>query len=187
MAKIKRQDWYSIPNLLSYLRIILVPLFVWVYYQAETINDYYCAAGIIVVSGLTDFFDGKIARRFNMITELGKFIDPVADKLTQCALIFCFATRYSLMWFLVAIFMVKESFMAIAGMLMLRQHKKLDGAMWYGKVSTFVFYVVMIILLLWPMIPITYANILIVICSVFLTYSFVMYAVLYYKMWRGAV
>ena len=57
MAKIKRQDWYSIPNLLSYLRIILVPLFVWVYYQAETINDYYCAAGIIVVSGLTDFFD----------------------------------------------------------------------------------------------------------------------------------
>ena len=83
--------------------------------------------------------------------------------------------------------MVKESFMAIAGMLMLRQHKKLDGAMWYGKVSTFVFYVVMIILLLWPMIPISYANILIVICSVFLTHSFIMYAVLYYKMWKGMV
>lgn len=185
MVKIKKQDWYSIPNILSYLRIILIPIFVWFYYHATTVVDYYCAAAIIILSALTDFFDGKIARRFNMITELGKFIDPVADKLTQAALILCFATRYSWMWLLVGVFIAKELFMAIAGLYMLHYHQKMDGAMWYGKVSTFMFYVAMIVLLLWPMIPMMYANVLIIVCSLFLLFSFVMYAIFYYKMYKN--
>lgn len=182
MTKIKRQDWYSIPNLLTYIRILLIPFFIWSYYHAKTVNDYYFSAGIIVVSGLTDFLDGKIARHFNLVTELGKFIDPVADKLTQLALVWCLASRFTWMWLLVLVFLVKEGFMIIAGMLLLRKHKKLDGAMWYGKISTFVFYIVMIILLFWPMLPMATANLLVLICTAFMFFSFIMYGLVYYKM-----
>ena len=65
--------------------------------------------------------DGYVARNFNMITELGKFIDPVADKLTQAALVFCLASRHKLMWYLVGLFILKEGFMAVMGIIMLRR------------------------------------------------------------------
>ncbi len=70
---------------MGYFRILLIPLFSWMYCTADSAGDYYAAAAVVGISGLTDMFDGKIARRFNMITELGKFIDPLADKLTQAA------------------------------------------------------------------------------------------------------
>lgn len=66
-------------------------------------------------------FDGKVARKFNMITELGKFIDPLADKLTQGALVICFAIRYPLMRAVLVLFIVKEGFMGIMGLLLLPQ------------------------------------------------------------------
>ena len=78
---IDRREIFSIPNLMGYFRILLIPLFSWMYCTADSTGDYYAAAVVVGISGLTDMFDGKIARRFNMITELGKFIDPLADKL----------------------------------------------------------------------------------------------------------
>ena len=86
---IDRREIFSIPNLMGYFRILLIPLFSWMYCTADSTGDYYAAAVVVGISGLTDMFDGKIARRFNMITELGKFIDPLADKLTQAALLIC--------------------------------------------------------------------------------------------------
>ena len=74
-----------------------------------------CAAFVVLISSLTDLFDGKIARRFNMITELGKALDPVADKLTHAALAVCLATRYPLMWLLIALMLIKEGYMEYYG------------------------------------------------------------------------
>ena len=91
--RIDKREIFSIPNLMGYFRILLIPLFSWLYCTADSTGDYYAAAAVVGVSGLTDMFDGKIARRFNMITELGKFIDPLADKLTQAALLICLAVR----------------------------------------------------------------------------------------------
>ena len=73
----------TIPNLLSAFRLVLAGVFAYLYWNAKEQQDYYLAVGVLVLSGLTDFADGKIARRFHMISELGKVLDPIADKLTQ--------------------------------------------------------------------------------------------------------
>ena len=89
---IKRPTWqevFSIPNLLTYFRFVLIPVFVWLYLHGE----YTMAGAALVLSALTDLFDGKIARHFNQITELGILLDPIADKLTEGAGLLCLVVR----------------------------------------------------------------------------------------------
>ena len=179
---IDRREIFSIPNLMGYFRILLIPLFSWMYCTADSTGDYYAAAVVVGVSGLTDMFDGKIARRFHMITELGKFIDPLADKLTQAALLICLAIRYPLMRAVLVLFVIKEGFMAVMGAMLLPRGKKLDGAMWFGKVCTAVLYAVLFLLLLLPGIGATAANVLIGICGAFLLFSFLMYIPVFRRM-----
>ena len=154
------------------------------YCTADSTGDYYAAAVVVGISGLTDMFDGKIARRFNMITELGKFIDPLADKLTQAALLICLAVRYPLMRAVLVLFVIKEGFMVVMGALLLPRGKKLDGAMWFGKVCTAVLYAVLFLLLLLPGIGIAAADVLIAVCGVFLLFSFLMYIPVFRRMWK---
>ena len=91
------KDWkkeiFTIPNLLSLFRLVLIPVYITIYLNAKEAMDYYLAGGILAVSCLTDMIDGKIARHFNMITSFGKFLDPVADKATQFTLILCLALK----------------------------------------------------------------------------------------------
>ena len=181
---IDRREILSIPNLMGYFRILLIPLFSWMYCTADSTGDYYAAAVVVGISGLTDMFDGKIARRFNMITELGKFIDPLADKLTQAALLICLAVRYPLMRAVLVLFVIKEGFMVVMGALLLPRGKKLDGAMWFGKVCTAVLYAVLFLLLLLPGIGIAAADVLIAVCGVFLLFSFLMYVPVFQRMWK---
>ena len=85
MQKMSRQ-LYSIPNLLSIMRILILPFFVWAYLMAEPQTGYPLSCMLLALSGLSDMLDGFIARRFHMVTDIGKILDPVADKLTQiCA------------------------------------------------------------------------------------------------------
>lgn len=182
--RIDKREIFSIPNLMGYFRILLIPLFSWMYCTADSTGDYYAAAVVVGVSGLTDMFDGKIARRFHMITELGKFIDPLADKLTQAALLICLAVRYPLMRAVLVLFVIKEGFMAVMGALLLPRGKKLDGAMWFGKVCTAVLYAVLFLLLLLPGIGTMAANVLIGICGAFLLFSFLMYIPVFRRMWK---
>ena len=181
---IDRREIFSIPNLMGYFRILLIPLFSWMYCTADSTGDYYAAAVVVGISGLTDMFDGKIARRFNMITELGKFIDPLADKLTQAALLICLAVRYPLMRAVLVLFVIKEGFMVVMGALLLPRGKKLDGAMWFGKVCTAVLYAVLFLLLLLPGIGTAAADVLIAVCGVFLLFSVLMYIPVFRRMWK---
>lgn len=183
MFNINKKELLAIPNLLGYFRIVLIPLFAYVYLNATSIADYNLAALIVILSGITDFLDGYIARHYNMITEFGKFLDPLADKLTQAALLICVTDRFPALWYLVAIFAVKEGVMALAGVLLLRKNKKLDGALWYGKVSTAVLYVVLVVLIFVPMIDIKLANTFIAICGGLMIFAFIRYMMEYYKMW----
>lgn len=183
MFNINKKELLAIPNLLGYFRIVLIPLFAYVYLNASSIADYNLAALIVILSGITDFLDGYIARHYNMITEFGKFLDPLADKLTQAALLICVTDRFPALWYLVAIFAVKEGVMALAGVLLLRKNKKLDGALWYGKVSTAVLYVVLVVLIFVPMIDIKLANTFIAICGGLMIFAFIRYMMEYYKMW----
>lgn len=182
----KKEEFFTIPNLMGYVRILLIPLFAWRYLTAKSGGEYLAAALIVGISGLTDLFDGKVARKFNQVTELGKFLDPLADKLTQGVLLLCLASRFPLLWVLVGIFVGKEGFMAVMGAVMLRHNgRKLDGAMWYGKICTASLYGVMFLLLLIPGIPGNLANLLIVVCAVVMLFTWGMYVPVFYRMWRA--
>ncbi len=183
--KIQKQEWFTIPNLMGYFRILLIPVFAWIYLRASSDTDYYLAAAVIAVSGLTDLFDGRIARRFHMVTELGKFLDPLADKLTLGVLILCLATRFEGMRWLIVLFLVKEGFMAAMGAAMLRHNgRKLDGAKWFGKVCTAFSYVTVFVLMLFPNLPAAAADGWIICCGVIMALTLAGYAPVFCRMWR---
>lgn len=179
----KKNEWLTIPNLLSLFRIMLIPLFVYSYLTANSQEDYFVSSAIIVFSGLTDLLDGVIARKYNQITELGKVLDPAADKLTQAALAFCLIVTWEYMWIMVLIFLIKEISLIINNVLLLRKNKKIDGAQWYGKVSTFVFYGCTILLVAFPGMNTGLANTLMAVTAAFLLLSFVLYTRLFIKMY----
>lgn len=176
--KLKAKDFVSIPNLLSYLRLILIPVIIWAY--CEKGNGLLTVA-FVALSGLTDVLDGKIARRFNMVTDFGKVIDPIADKLTQAALLYCLMTKYELMIPAFIILVAKEIFMAVTALLEVKYSKQINSALWYGKACTTILYIVMLILLFFTDIPLAAANILIVISIAAMIISTVLYGVHRFK------
>ena len=111
-----------------------------------------------------------------MVSELGKILDPIADKITQGVLILCLMKEYSLLKWLFLLFAVKEAFMGIVGVKVLKKTQENKGAMWYGKVCTAFFYLVMLILLFIHDLPMNIANTLILACSFFMALSFILYA-----------
>ena len=130
----------NIPNALSILRILLTPLFRALYLRGQT----GAAVAVSPLCALTDVLDGYIARRFDMVTELGKALDPVADKLIQAAMMLCAAARTPLVWSSLARTSCARRLMAAAGLYMLRVLGRVYGAQWYGKVCTALIYAVMI-------------------------------------------
>lgn len=184
LTKFNKKDLWTIPNILCYIRFALVPVFIVMYIRAQEPKQYLQAAAVVFASGLTDFFDGFIARQYNMVTELGKLIDPLADKLTQASLIFVLVLKIKWMFLLLILFVVMQLFMLIAGIVMLKKGKKLNGAKWFGKVSTTVFYGTMLFLVALPTLNTTVTNILMLICGAFLLLSFVLYIKEYVMMYR---
>jgi cardiolipin synthase len=184
LAKFTKKDLWSIPNILCYIRFLLIPVFVVQYIKAEQPGEYMRAAAVVLASGLTDFLDGFIARTFDMVTEFGKLIDPMADKLTQAALLFVLIVKIKYMYLLLILFVVMQLFMLVAGLAMLKKGKRLDGSKWFGKVSTTVFYAVMLVLVALPKLRQTTTNILMLICGAFLALSFILYIREYIRMYR---
>ncbi len=179
-----KKDIFTIPNALSLFRFILAGVFLWMYYASEIENKRYWLTGVLLLSAVTDFLDGKIARRWNMVSEIGKILDPIADKLTQCVLIVCLLSEYPLLRAVFALFLVKEILVAAAGYKVLEKTEH-DGAMWYGKVNTAVFYAVMVILIFIPWIPYSLANVLIAVSGCFMLLAFVMYIRKFSRILRG--
>ncbi len=175
-----KKDLFTIPNLLSLFRLILIPVYVVIYLNAQKPEDYFIAGGILAVSCLTDLIDGKIARHFNMISTTGKILDPLADKVTQFTLIVCLTIRYPVLLALAALFFVKEIFQLVAGFLIMRKGQILKGALLSGKICTTVLFISLIILVLMPDIGITAVYIITAVDSLFLLVSFFSYARLYY-------
>lgn len=175
-----KKDIFTIPNLLSIFRLILIPVYVIIYVNARNAADYYLAAGILAVSCLTDLIDGKIARHFNMISNLGKILDPLADKATQFTLIICLSLKYSVLWYLVALFVIKESFQLIAGGINLRRGKMLKGALISGKVCTTVLFISLILMIMVPALDVKTVNVITGVDAAFMLIAFVEYLFTYY-------
>lgn len=143
-------NWNTIPNWLSFARIIMVPIFASLFLKGEVL----WAVFVLALSGLSDFLDGKIARRFNQVSDLGKVIDPVADKLTEITIaVLLFITFRSssaelvktFSWIFL-VFIIKELIMVVFGGFMLLIGLRPGAAVIYGKVATFVFYGVMLLM-----------------------------------------
>ncbi|MEG2419628.1 MAG: CDP-alcohol phosphatidyltransferase family protein, partial [Eubacterium sp.] len=150
MKKIEAKQILSIPNILSIIRLLLIPVFLYLYLKAKSPMDFLTVGLIILGSGLTDLLDGFIARRFNMITELGIILDPVADKLTQFAVILMLILRFPGILWLVALFMVKEIYMLVNDIKLLKKGKRFSGSLWAGKVSTATFFITAFLLVSFP-------------------------------------
>lgn len=141
----------TIPNLLSVIRIALIPVFGVLYYN----GDILWAVVVLFISGLTDFFDGKIARKFNQISALGKMLDPVADKMTQITIAIVLYLTFkgsadetikAFSWVFL-IFLIKEAVMVVGGAIMVAFGLRPCAAEMPGKIATFVFYAVMIVII----------------------------------------
>lgn len=182
MKKFTKKEIFSIPNLMGYFRILLIPVFCYLYMTAKTEKDFLYAALVVLLSSLTDLFDGKIARHFHMVTDLGKALDPIADKLTHGALALCLATRYPLMWGLIFLLVIKEGYMGIMGLIFLKKGKMLNGAMWFGKVCTAVLFVGMLILFLFPSLSMSVVNGIIVVMMVVMAAALCMYIPVFRRM-----
>lgn len=144
-------NWKTVPNFLCLTRILLVPVFAVFYLKGYP----EISVLVLIVSGLTDTFDGRIARKFNQTSELGKILDPVADKLTQIAVALVLLIRFyssssasmrAFSWVFL-LFLLKEAVMMLVGLYLLTKGIKPSVAAIYGKVATFVFYVVMLLLI----------------------------------------
>jgi cardiolipin synthase len=178
----RKEDLFNIPNVLCYIRILLVPVFVYLFVK----QLYWQSALTVMLASATDIVDGWIARHFNMITDWGKFIDPLADKLMQMAMLIMSVMKHPLVAILIALFVVKEIIMLIVGVYIYRKGDNLNGAMWCGKLCTVVLDLSLLTIIGLPlkMLTDTLVIILIIVCSVFLILSFVVYMNAYKKLYR---
>lgn len=159
--------------MLSFFRIFLIPFIVWTY----LIKLPYIAAGLLALSGITDIADGFIARKFNMISTLGKALDPIADKLTCLAALvsLCFVSK--IMIALAAVTAVREIVMAIQGCVVLKKTGTTYSARWYGKVATALLYLTILVNFVWTDMPFALSLSLVVILSLFVFGSMISYVV----------
>lgn len=175
-----KKEILTIPNLLSLFRLLLIPVYIVIYLNATDASHYYLSAGILAVSCITDMIDGKVARHFNMISTVGKILDPLADKATQFTLIVCLAMRYAVLRHLIVLFVVKESFQLLAGGFALRKGKMLDGALLPGKICTTVLFISLIALVMIPKMPYDIVTLIAAVDAMFMLISFVSYILAYF-------
>lgn len=182
-GKARKEDLFTTPNILSYIRILLVPLFVYIFLN----KWYWQSALVVVVAAVTDVIDGYIARKFNLITDWGKFIDPVADKLMQFAMLVVTILKAPFVLILVIAFVLKESILLIVGLYIYHKGNNLNGAMWCGKLCTVVMDISMLILIACPESFITDAltDTIIVVVMAFMLLSFVVYLNAYKKLYAS--
>ena len=188
MGKIFSRGNLTIPNLMSAVRILLIPFVAYFYLTGNTS----LAVMLVVISGLSDLFDGLIARKFNQVTELGKMLDPLADKLTQGVIAICLAFKLPEIRAVLFIFVVKELTMLCGAFVLIKKKKKPCAAQWYGKVATTLFYVtVIVILMLQHFKPFTQGTDriitfgLLIITAVFMLYALVRYVLVFLAILRS--
>ena len=163
---------FTIPNLLSFSRILMVPLFIWAYLNRPGPLP----IAILALSSLTDMLDGQIARRFNMVSDLGKLLDPIADKLTQGAMLICLLKRFPHFWIPVALMLVRETFVGITSVLAIKKSGRVEGAEMHGKVATVFLYVLVLSHLIFGNMPAALSDAMIAVTTAVMAVSFALYA-----------
>ncbi len=131
-----------IPNILSVIRILLVFVFVFVLF---VLDSPIWAIIIFLLAGATDVVDGFLARKFNWITDLGKILDPFADKLMQCTVLVCLCVKDVVPFWFVLPFFIKEVATLGIGLVVIKRRNVVVVSKWYGKAAVCLFYLTVVI------------------------------------------
>lgn len=172
--RLKKDQVITIPNILSFFRIALIPLIIYLYCFASSPLG---ALIVIVISGISDVVDGFIARKFNMITDFGKMIDPVADKLTQLAVLISLLSRFPWMLLPICIMALKEITSFVIRIFVFNKSEEVHSARWHGKLNTVILYAIMCLHIIWYEIDITISTICILVSSSLMILSFILYTI----------
>ena len=167
-----RKKVITIPNMLTTLRILLVPAFIRAYFYRPGLLPVL----ILAASALTDLLDGQIARRFNQVSDLGKLLDPIADKLTQGAMLICLLKRFPRFWIPLILMIVREAFVGVTSLLAIRKSGHVEGAEMHGKVATVMLYALALSHLLFGNMPRALSDALIAVTTAAMAVSFALYA-----------
>lgn len=165
-------DIITIPNILSFIRILLIPVMIWLYIVH---GKYLWTAFVLVISALTDITDGFIARRFNTVSDLGKALDPIADKLTQIFMMICLISRFRLLCVPAILLALKEIVTGAMGLAVINKTGFVPYAKWYGKLTTVVLYATIFLHTVWFDIPALYSDISVTACVIVMLLSFTLY------------
>ncbi|HBA68905.1 MAG TPA: phosphatidylglycerophosphate synthase [Lachnospiraceae bacterium] len=174
----------TIPNMLSFFRICLIPVIVWLYSVEQ---NYMWAGYILILSGITDMVDGYIARHFHMVSNLGKILDPIADKLTQGVMLMCLVLRFPLMIVPFILLIAKEIYMSVSGILVIQRTGIVCGADWHGKAATCVLYGTMFLHVFWHEITPVVSMVSIIACAALIGVSFVLYGIRNAKLLKNSI
>ena len=137
----------TIPNIISLFRILLIPFIIVSYLDGR----FWTAFGLIILSGFSDVLDGFLARHFNMVSDFGKILDPIADKLTQVAVVLMLLLDHLhlvAVWVLLIVLFIKELATLILATYLLNDGVKAVSARWWGKVATCSVYLTVILMVL---------------------------------------
>ena len=170
--RLTKDQILTIPNAMSLFRLLLIPFIVMHYIRGER----YPAVALLLLSAATDICDGMVARKLNMVSDLGKVLDPLADKLTHAALLVCLMASYSGIIYIFVLLVIKECTSLITGGLVLRKKDTVHSASWHGKLCTVVFETTMTVLMLFSPKE-SVANVLLYICAGVMVFSCAMYTV----------
>ncbi len=121
--KFSKKDIFTIPNILTYIRIVCVPFFIWFILDKSIPNNLYIAFGIFIFASITDMVDGFIARHYHLISDIGKVADPIADKLLQVSTLVCLTILGKIALVFPIIFFIKEAYMGIGGSVIVKIFK----------------------------------------------------------------
>lgn len=174
VLEMNKSKVFTIPNILSFVRLGMIPIIIWLYCFEK---NYALSTLFVVLSGATDIVDGFIARHFNMVSDFGKALDPIADKLTQIAVLFCLVTRYIYMLIPLSLLIIKELFSGIVVLIQIKKTKSVHGAVWHGKLNTVLLYAMMLLHIIWYNIPAVVSNISVLICMGVMIMSAVLYGI----------
>lgn len=174
----------NIPNMLSVVRICLVPVFILVYFS-ESANSNIWAAVVYAVASATDILDGRIARKYNITTNLGRILDPLGDKLMTMAVIVCITLDRVIPVWAIIVFLIKECLMGLGGLFLYNKFEEMPPSNYFGKCSTIVFFAVCVILMLFKNISHTAALIMISFALAVMLLAFASYLLRFIRMVRS--
>ncbi len=167
-----------IPNYISVFRLLLIPVFVYLYFLRRDITR---AAAVFVLAGISDVVDGFLARHNNWITNLGKILDPVADKCMQATVLISLSIDDIVPWWISAILIGKELLMILGATRLMKKFNIYVQSGWWGKAAVVFFYAVVVVLMLVK----TLTHTTQVVLSSFLIVSMLFALIMYYvKIYR---